>query len=654
MAVVIAQRNQINVPQVRDLNQLAPQQNDLAARVLNVAFASLRYTALIAIAASSAYFLGQNFIGRCTIGFLSATTLSMGVSYAGNTISEIANQIVPPEKVAERADRAARVVLWSLLIVGGLTAGFAGGYVLSGATFLLSGSGETLSILNGLVDITFTFGYAIPLAQLFLRHSSFLYEGYHQLADRLANVIQEFRDLPQPAQVDPVLRVREQMQRVVGRLALFFGENLDFNTMLEVAEKFPEDVLRNQFLFNLPHLSDERVGQIVSRFKNTFSIQFLANELPEERFRRIVLPQLVAPLTSEQLENIAMDIEEKEVRMRALEQQGVENINLPQLQREVGQISAGLSQHRNNVLRVQEFIRRLPAQPLPERYRDVQEELERTRALEARVLEISQRLNQGEMWNRLQRLASQVAVHEEIDNSEDPNYEVLGALGFSIRHFRTLGNELGIPAEELVNREIERTCQFLNQRGLLDRAALVRNRILEVVEEGGRAPNPDEIIRRIVGFCGRNQPLLRPVEVPVEVRPVEVPQVQAQNPVAYPRLAAVARVVHDLFYVALSASLIAFQVMAQPISTVIGLSTRIVLGRREVNPDRLFHIYRLPPNYINQTFTERMRQLYIRISTVVWSVWFGGIGGFFMGMAHGNGALYYSRQLAARIRFLRN
>lgn len=603
---------------------------DLVNRVTKSAVLAFRYTTLVAITLGSAYFLGQGFWGRGVIMLLSAGSVAGAGVYAVRSIQNPAEVRGGVVEIAGRADRVARVILWSFLIVGALSAGFVGGCALSGASFLAHGvqMGGSLQILRGLVDITFILGYAIPFAKFVLRNSSFLYEDYDQLAIRLKNLIENLQARP-----------RIRLLNILGELGFFFGNHIDFDTFLTVAEHMPAETLQEQFIVNLPTLSDERVSAITTRFSNILTIEFLAGCLPQERFRTIIAPRLVCPLTEEQLDQIQTNIPRIGEDLSALEERRVLNEDFALLRQEAERISLTLTRSTNQVSQIREWIRKLPEGPLPEQYADLQVQITRCRRLNHQVVALSETLmstDSNSLRTRLQRLQNLIALPAAVDSDrEDPNYEVLGAYGFREVDFRVLGQRLHISAAELSNHEIERTSSYLSERGLSNRGALIQNHILDVPAQG--PITSEEIIQRIVAFCEGDAPIL-PREIDEVDAPVMVPQ---------PRWTGAARIVNNVFHIALSGSLLTVEAVYQPTPVLIGFVHGLL---RETGREiELITLYRPSPDYVHQEFTEFMRELCARIWGVTLRMRLGRLGGMLAGMAHANAFRYYGRQLIDRI-----
>jgi hypothetical protein len=575
--------------------------------IVKAASATILYTALGAIAASSAYFLGQSLLGRCSLVLLSAGVIVSGAAYAVHSIRSIADANL--EELTSKCDLTARVVLWSLLIASALATGFAGGYLLSGASFLLSGAqgSNALAICHGLVDITFTLGYASTLAQFLVRNSTSFYYTYNSVQASLRDAIANFRAHPD-----------QNFGNIVGRLSFVLGNQLDFNTVLEMASHLPEETLREQFLINLPILSNERIAEIITRCPNSFTANFLATHLSAEQWNQIVEPRLTPPFNVEELRAMEEEIQRKELQLARLEERRAQGEDRAPLREEAEAISSRFTQMTSQIIRYREFFRYLPAEDLPIQYAHLQEQINRARPLEPRVAAIHERLMDRA---QLQRFQSLVAIQEAADDGEDPNYEVLGAFGFRITDFRALGLALEIP--DLYGHDVQKTSERLDQHGLSNRGDLIRNHILDAP----LGANPiAEITSRLVAFCrGEIAPI-------VGEAPLAAPQ---------PRWAAAIRTINQIFNGALSLTLFAIQLVYQPRSTAAGFIAYF-LSSTEGGP--VNRLYQPAPENINQSFTERMRELYLRISAVTWSVWFGPMGGFFMGLQHANALSHFARR----------
>jgi hypothetical protein len=636
--------------------------DETADRVAKIASVAFRYTTLAAIIAGSTYMSMGSFFVRSliilspvlAIPFVGGVIFQSGRDILNNSlvsIGPINRQPMSLETLSNKVDQTARVVLWTFMIVAAVSTGLAGGYCITGASFLYTAAqtGSTLALVKGLLDCTFALGFAIPFARRALPNTNLLYEGYDSVADELRNIIISLQNPSEEGRQNAV----SFMQRIGQRLASFFMARLDFDTLMNAADIVPEALFQSQFIAQLPSFSDEKIAAIIDRFPIILTIDFLAKNMPQEKFNAIVAPKLVSPITSDQLAKMKTDIDAKEARLIELENAP----NSPELSEETNQIASTINLYTRQVLQLRQFIQRLPAQGLPPQYRDLQERVNAARDLDRLAEETFNKLTGLEansLKERLQRIQSRHIVQEAAEDLEDPNYEVLGAYGFTLSDFKTLGGRLGV---NLGNQEIQRTCEYLDQYGLQDRRGLIEHHILDAPDEGERL-NTEIIIERIVNFCQtrNNDEKIAPSPKEVEEassapEPAPLSAPMPPQVVPQPRWTRVSRVVNRIFHVTLTTSLMALQLYHLPISTSLGFVFRLT---QNISNNRAFstisRFSRPAPDYISQGFSERMRNLWVQIFINTWSLQIGPIGGFITGTIHADNTLSYLQQWRGRIR----
>jgi len=610
--------------------------DNLRERMVHVASFAFRYVIPATIAAGTAYFLGLSSLGRFRICLLSGGILAGVGVYTFVSVRDILRGNVPLNKLATKADRLARTIIWSLMISGALMAGLAGGCCISGASFLYAGAqiGSALPIIQGLSDLFFTLGYTVPVAYGLLRGSTFLYDAYNKLVKVLQAAVADFRRDPRTAFNALLLQQR---------LGTVFIERFDFDSIMQVAHHVPEPMFREQFLVHLPSFSNEKISSIIDRFPNILTVEFLAQNLSKEQFYAIVAPKLTCPVGVEELNVIGQDIETWKKQLTKLENEVQDK---PEKLRQAEGINSVLIEHRKRVLLLRGFINRLPERDLPAQYLHLQEGINTARKLkdvaELILKNLTDEKEADSLTRRLQAIRSSCAQETAVD-MEEPNYEVLGAYGFTIANFRTLGELLKV---DMGNQEIQRTSEYLDKCGLQSRGDLIKHGILN--KPDGKELDRATIIERIVTHCKGS-----PVEAPQKegvAAPVAAPSPQQAVVAPQPRWARVSRVVNFIFHVTMTVSLLAVQLYYLPLSTAAGFILRLFYNPSQ-NPflAGMSKLFQPPPDYIRQGFFERMRYLYNQIWTTSFSLAIGPIGGFITGAIHADAASLYLQRWIGRI-----
>jgi len=634
--------------------------DEIADRVAKIASVAFRYTALTAIIAGSAYMSMDSTFIRTFIIFspLLAIPYAALIAYQsareilnGSSAGRIQSQSISIETISNKVDETARAILWTFMIVAALSTGLAGGYCITGTSFLYTAAqtGSTLALIKGLLDCTFGLGFAIPFARRALPITNRLYESYDSVANELQNIIINLQNRSEEGQQNAFAF----MQRIAQGLSSFFIARLDFDTLMNIAEHVPQTLFRNQFIAQLPSFDNEKIAAIIARFPNILTIDFLARNMPEEKFNAIVAPTLVSPITADQLTKMKPDIDIKEARLIAFENAP----NSAEISKELDEISSALNLYTRQVLNLRQFVKSLPEQELPPKYDYLQCRINDARNLDRLADEAFKKLTSLEangLKDRLQRIRSRYAAEEVVDDSEESIDMVLGGLGFNTSDFRALGNRLGL---DLGNQEIELTCKHLDKCGLQDRRALENNHILDA-PDNGRKLSIEIISDRIFNFC-KAKDLNKNTDAPQKeiekVSPAPEPELLAvpmpSQIVPPPRWARVSRVVNRIFHVTLTASLMALQLYHLPISTSLGFIFRLT---QNISNNRtfstIFSFSRPAPDYISQGFSERMRNLWMQLFINTWSLEIGPIGGFITGVFHADNTLSYLQQWRGRIR----
>lgn len=597
-------------PSVRARESFLP--NNFINRAEETISVIFRYTMLTGITVGSAYFLGQRFLGRSFILLLSSGIIYGAAVYASKSVKALSNGHVVQDKVADKINLLIRTIFWSLMILGALAAGWAGGYFLTGVSFLYVGiqTGNALSIVLGLIDLTFTLGFSIPLARSLLPTSLSLYRSYNDFIKTLSK--------------------EEDWSSALGKKLIdHLFDSVDRDILILMLRDIPNERLCNLFISSLPILSNTRITEFIANFPDLLTVDFLATHLSTDQFNEIVIPQFTCPISKEDLEQILSEIEVKEKELTTLEKEG----NPSEILEKAEKISIVLNKHRNKLLQFRDFARRLPEQNL-DRYETLQKKIDEARELKEASNKILQTLltqEEGSLQKRLELIRSRNYVEEISKDGDDPNYEVLGAYGFTTANFRQLGTRLEL---NLGNQEIERTCKHLDEFGLQNRDALIKNHILDKRPDG-QPLDSETLINRIVNFCKGSLP--DEAVVPVEVA-------------NQPRWARVSLILNNVFHVTLTGSLIGIQLYYNPISTLAGFFFELIHPFSQ-NPllGRLSRIFSPSPDYIHQSLPQNMRYIYVHIWATTWGLRIGAIGGFITGSLHAQATRFYIRQWQGRI-----
>lgn len=576
---------------------------------------SLRYAAVAGAAICSYIVFTSGFWGMAAVG-ISPLLIGLGSSYyVYRSVASIARTGSQSEQM-QKADFIARVILGSALLLAGIGCGAAAGYFATGMKFLITGirGANAFVICRGAANLLFTLGYSVPALKFLFSKSPFLHARYDSLMRNLSASLRN-------AAVQPFgVSFVALLQNLLGGLGFLWGDSIDFNTFISVAAYLPEELLIEQFLLHVPTLSDETVSKIVEHFPNTLTIDLLALHLPQGRFEFLFLPRLLeAPFDEHQLRQILTQIVRLEVEASLLEE------GAPDLEKKIERISTEFSQHQKNLIKLRNFIQRLPKEGLPDVYHDLDERIQELLLMGVELGAIEKLVQEKGAVIRphLQRLRF-AEVGEEENDPEEANYEVLGSIGLREPEFKMLGKRLGISDDELKGREIQRTCEELDKEkhGLAMRKNLEKNGILK------KPYTVPEVIDRIVQFCENKSRSSFWGSIPLTIQ--------------------------TIFNRALFCVLLTIQVANSPITIaafVWGLTRENRQRPRLINWINMDAIYDPSTEFNrNHSFEESVRSLYWRTSAVVWSVLTPfGVGGFFAGMRHAEAFRAYLSSFRGRV-----
>ncbi|PIS01596.1 MAG: hypothetical protein COT84_01615 [Chlamydiae bacterium CG10_big_fil_rev_8_21_14_0_10_35_9] len=589
--------------------------------------------ALVSSVASAAlYTYSSSF--ACFLSLLTATgSIFFEIKWGFNILSSDATI----HEKATTVNKIVQIALCTGLISGSIILGWGGMAAITNSFSLynhLKNSFSAYYVLQQLETMSFVAGYAVPFALFLIR-----------------NIISIDRFLKE---IDFESLIRGDHQGLQNFLVRFLGRYFasnqqTFEDFLPVIDYLPDEDLRQTFEIQRQNntLTDDTIRQFQRSRPSAFTFEYLITHLSEDQIQNVVVPQLAIPDSLRNLDNAIERLQQYNAdyqrildRVNAIDgNTSVDELNdienaISTRQQELNQITRDITNLHylrpklpdrlhgpNEVVDLIEEIKQITADP---RFRNLYQTLTESRP--------------NSLRNRYGDLSSR--IHARLDTEEDDMdeeaYMVLSTLGFRLRDFQSLANHLNLPANA---DSIRTVSEALSARGLSTRRDLLDAQIVISSENltGDLNNERGQIISRLVEFINNTQnrgPVLPQVEGPATIN----------------RFQTVYVLVNHIYHYTISAALIATQVYYQPISTGVGFIFGLTVRDHSIFSDtRVVRLYQTSPNYISQRFSERARELFLKISVVTYSINLNILGGFLSGVNHADIISRYSYPLIRRI-----
>lgn len=596
----------------------------------NLGYETVKIGALASVSVASGVVM-SSALGTLALGAATIAGSYFAISHAVETITSLnlGDDVVVS---AQKAEFAFRLVIWTGLIAGAVVLGYAGASIFSAATTI----GTAASVFEALVgtqSLLFAIGYTVPFGKWLLLNTNSLDNivGYG-----LSDWVEAVRSMPN---VD----VRGALRLLAGQ---FFGNDGD-NVDIDMLQFLPEDEMREYFQQNIPVFSNEKIQQLVDKYPNVLTYDFLFGCLSDAQIEAILIPALEKGVASlDVLRNIDDDIAEWAQNIAQWE--GEYRSDLSQddktaIYDQVSPVLAKLTAHGNGIGALVQMMRKLPKEDVE--HAQAQELIAQLKSKQEHVQRLSDALlglKPDNLKKRMINLVEKTAVKNEEEDLEEESYMTLAALGWRLHEFKLFAPQLGLPDD---HNAMAAVAQALETRGLATRGDLIKHGILNRQDDEGNTVEltRDLLEKRLNAYL--NQPLADAAPVGDAV---------LQDPLAAVdddtwRQAAV--IANHVFHYATSAALIGIQAYYQLVPTVMG----IVIGlsdNAEIARAQISRVWQTSPDYVEQAVDERARELWSRVLWATTSIRFGTIGAFWSGFQHADAIRYYGRPWLDRIQQL--
>ncbi|MGD2169032.1 MAG: hypothetical protein PVI40_02185 [Chlamydiota bacterium] len=588
--------------------------------------------ALVSTVASAALYTYSSF--ACFLSFLTVTgSIFFEIKWGDDVLSSDATI----HEKAATLNKIVRIALYTGLISSSIILGWGGMAVMTNSFSIynyLQGSFSAYHVLQRLETMTFVAGYAVPFAMFLIRNIISI--------DRF---VKEF-------DFEPL--VRGDYQRFQDFLVQLLGRYLassrqTFEELSPVIDYLSNEELQQAFEAQRQNntLTDETIRQFQRSRPSAFTFEYLITHLSEEQIQSVILPQLAISDSLRNLDNTIHRLQQYDNdyqrildRVNSIDgNTSVDQLNA--IENDISTKQQQLNQIIRDVTNLHYLSPRLPnGLQGPNEVVALIDEINQITA-DPRFLNLYQSLtesNPNSLRNRYGDLSSR--IHARLDTEEDDMdeeaYMVLSTLGFRLRDFQSLANHLNLPADA---DSIRTVSEALSARGVADRRDLLDAQIVISSENLTDDLNNEreQIISRLVEFINNAQnrgPVLPQVEGPASIN----------------RFQTVYVLVNHIYHYTISAALIATQVYYQPTATGAGFVYGLLVRDHSIFSDtRVIRLYQTSPNYISQRFSERARELFLKISVVTYSINLASLGGFLSGVNHADVISRYSHPLIRRI-----
>jgi hypothetical protein len=576
--------------------QAIPQENSCL-------YAATKAVSIAAVCSASA---AAVVVGH-TIPLLFSTVLGSGIILT-HAISSLTSLDLTEnlQELSKKVEFVFRMIVWTGLMVGAIASGMGLGLILKGGVQLFFAD-TALKGFFGLYFLANAFGYYIPFGRWMLNTSQSLDLKINEGMGHLVENLQRWPDM-----------------RVESALSMLIAQTIS-DVDVDMLEFVPENQMRQYFQNNAPLFSDEKIGELIHKYPNVYTYEFLFGCLSEDQITRILVPELMRGCEAKYaLAGIEATMEDWARRVVELKAQGGEEVH-----KAASDLLQELSQKTNTVVALHQLIRKLPPEPVAHHQAQflmtqLRREGERIRQLQHQLVDPSEKSLRRELTDLVERTAPK----NQEDDLDEEAYMVLGALGWRLHEFKIFAPTLGLPSD---GNAMATVSQALAERGLATRRDLLQHGILAVPK---KEEDPDErgLSRELIAERLRQY-----------LSGVQQPQVVEAAPmISQTTWRQVAKVANYVFHYATSAALIAFQMFYQPVSTAAG----IIYGL--MNPEgraQLAVVWQSSPEYVDQSIEERCRELSSRMFWVSWSLFCGAAGGFWSGMQHADAIRHYYTQL---------
>lgn len=614
-------------------------------QVQNNQIGDLAYDAL-KIGALTAVAIGSGIAMTSTLGvvLIGASTVIGGyfaVSHAIDTITSLnpADALVVS---ARKVEFAFRVVLWTGLIAGALALGL-GGASLWGAGSAIYAASNAMEVLFGVQSLLFAVGYTIPFGRWLLLNCNSLDQTVSNGIQAFVQAVQGFQNL-------------NFMGAVRLLAARFLGDGVD----IDMLQFLPEDEMKDYFRQNAPLFTKEKIEQLVHKYPNVYTYEFLFGCLSDDQINDLIVPELQKGVEAlKDLNIVEEDLGEWDKAIGELTPQYRSDLDADGkagIYDTVTPMLARLVSHTNSMSALTQLLRKLP--PADVQHAEAQALIVQLKGEKDRFAELYDRLidvKDGSLKKQMIDLVEKTAVKNQDDDLDEESYMTLSALGWRLREFKQFAPTLGLPAD---GNAMGAVYQALAGRGLATRRDLIQHGILNPKDADDRDVelSRDLIAERLRVFLDNPQPAAVvseadavpvpavddvPVVAVAAIAPVAVAPAQNQMNDVWRKVAQIAN--HAFHYIS-TAALIGIQAYYQAIPTAIGiaigLTDNAVIARAQ-----LAHVWQTSPDYIDQSLDERSRELWMRVTWTTNSFRMGAIGGVWAGFQHADAIRYYGRPL---------
>ncbi len=532
---------------------------------------SIVHLALGAITLGSAYYSSQSLGNRCKLMLSIAGLFFASKYYTRQFTKDILARTIQAREIETRIDNHNFFKVYHLMLISALTAGVAADIaqsnLVSGASFLYTAmkTGCLFSLLFGVEDIAYGLGYVASWAKSLLSLSIFIHENAFYIREELKERLLKLSD-------DRDSNLLPSIEEMPLELVEAFAAPIWLSeTRVELSEAAPTFIFRAHFKNKQSELSDDTIIDLIKRLPQILTLHVLADALPEERFRRIAVPLLI-PSSTIDLQQIKTDLETQKKTLVELKS----NPSAPESQNALGKIAAVVKQHTDTVQNFQYLTKKLPKEPLPDSYWDLQVRINKAREDEPLAGEILKTLTdesedslKSQIWE-MRVLPKQEVVEEE----EIGVLDILTRYYFDLEDCRRLSNALNF---SLNGQEFLAVSEYLAAHGLSNQQDFIDKKILEPRKDGQPLEKKD-IFDRLIKFCNTH-----PVHPSAPSSPSDSPESSKASISSTTDWTQTLQKTVSVFYFALKGSLMAAQMYYYPISTSLGFFW--FLNRLHVDPN---------------------------------------------------------------------
>jgi hypothetical protein len=596
----------------------------------NLGYETLKVGALATAAVASGVVM-TSALGTLALGAATIAGSYFAISHAVETISSLnlADDVVVS---AQKTEFAFRLVIWTGLIAGAVVLGYAGASIFSAATAI----GSATSVFAGLVgtqSLLFAIGYTVPFGKWLLLNSNSL--------DNTMGL--GLREWVEAVQSMPNIDVRSALRLLAGRFLGNFTDNVD----IDMLQYLPENELREYFQQNILVFSNEKIQQLVEKYPNVLTYDFLFGCLSDAQIEAVLIPELEKGAAS--LDVLSkIDDEIAEWTENVAQWEGEYRSDLSQDEKtaiydQVSPVLAQLTARGNGIGALVQMMRKLPKEVVA--HAQAQELIAQLKSEQEHVQHLSDALlglKPDNLKKRMIDLVEKTAVKNEEEDLEEESYMTLASLGWRLHEFKLFAPQLGLPGD---HNAMAAVAQALEARGLATRGDLIKHGILNRQDDEGNAVEltRDLLEKRLNAYL--NQPIADAAPVADAALQDPLPAVDDDTW----RQAAV--IANHVFHYASSAALIGIQAYYQLVPTVMGIAIGLS-DNAEIARVQIARVWQTSPDYVEQAVDERARELWSRVLWATTSIRFGTIGAFWSGFQHADAIRYYGRPWLDRVQQL--